>query len=235
MNLTGIDISLLSTAVCIKNQDQTAKLFSYINEPPSSKWVKALSDVVNIVSIPNVPRNPNYMLNEVEKLVHFDVLSNVIVKGILDNLKPDETNTVVIEGYSYSSNTNAILDIVTFSTLIRYKISRMIPYLNLKIVSPASLKLSTGMRTYGAKPFLLGKKGQILKKEPPCVNHEGVVAGKFTKHEMCKALLDGQYQHPFNHWLAENAAEILAMKKIPSPISDIVDAIHLSECLNIKK
>jgi hypothetical protein len=52
---------------------------------------------------------------------------------------------------------------------------------------------------------------------------------------MYKALLDGQYQHPFTHCLAVNAAEILAMKKIPSPISDIVDAIHLSECLNIKK
>jgi hypothetical protein len=234
MNLVGCDLSLTSSAICIKNQGQTAQLYSYINEPPSNKWVKALSDVVNIISIPNVPRNPNYMLNEVEKLVHFDTLSNVIVKSLLDNLKPDETNTVIVEGYSYSSNTNAILDIVTFSTLIRFKIFHMIPYLNLKIVSPASLKLSTGMRTYGAKPFLLGKKGQILKKEPSCTNNEGVVAGKFTKHEMYKALLDSKYQHPFAHYLAVNAAEILAMKKIPSPISDIVDAVHLSECLNIK-
>jgi hypothetical protein len=227
LNRLGLDISLLSTAVCLRKEGQTAQLFSYINESPNNKWVKSLSGIVNITCIPDLPRKSSYSRLEIEKLKHFDSLSSQIVQDIKNNIDLEDDTVIFIEGYSYSSNSNALIDIVAFSTLIRYKLLHIVSD-NIHIIPPSSLKLQTGLKVYKAPAFLLGKSGKILKKEPVCVNNEGIPAARFTKKEMLQAYLDGNIQTPLTLFLVENAEEILKMKAIPCPINDLVDAIFLS-------
>ena len=99
---------------------------------------------------------------------------------------------------------------------------------NIHIVAPSSLKQQVGLKVYGAKPFLLGKSGKILKKTPVCVNNEGIPAAKFDKFQMMQALLDSTFNHPYKDWLIANKEELMALKKLPSPTSDLTDAIFLS-------
>ena len=72
------------------------------------------------------------------------------------------------------------------------------------------------------------KSGKELADEILLKNDEGISGGKFTKIEMYKSLLKLELDSTFHKYIIENSEKILSLKKIPSPIDDIIDAILLS-------
>jgi hypothetical protein len=93
------------------------------------------------------------------------------------------------------------------------------------IVPPSSLKMFTCNKVYGLN-YALPKSKNVSR------NKEGLSGGNFKKHEMFKALIDGDIQCPILNFCIDNQEEILSMKNIPKPIDDLIDAIFLSLYVN---
>jgi hypothetical protein len=153
-------------------------------------------------------------------------LSDKIISEVLKVIDINKETHCQIEGYSFSKNTSSILDIVSLSTLIRTSLIRNIPNLQLKIISPNSLKLEACKLVY--EPIDIGIKKPKLRY----VNNQGVSGGSFKKPEMFRAMIDGNIQCPITNMLF-NYKHLMDREKIPNPIEDIIDSIFA--CLIIKK
>lgn len=123
-----------------------------------------------------------------------------------------------MEGYSYSS-TGDIIDLVTFSTLLRTKLLNVTD--DLKIVSPRTLKSETCKLVY--EPKNIGIKKPKLEYR----NKNGVPGGSFTKIDMCQALIDYEINDPYCNMIKENSTDILSNKTIKKPLEDCNDAYLL--------
>lgn len=221
----GIDISLNSTAVYISEKDI---ILSYLNETKVSKWAKEIENDSVIVKRIEFETNKNYSDREICKLINYNDLSDTIVNDIYDIIK-DKQCDVRIEGYSFSKNTSSLLDIVSLSTLIRLKILKKLNS-KITIVAPMTLKSETCKKVYG---YTINKKyhkktGKELADEIILVNDDGISGGKFTKIEMYKSLLKIEMYSEYYKYILYNQDKILSLKKIPSPIDDINDAILLA-------
>ena len=164
MNIIGIDPSLISTALVIGNEKEF-KIFNYCKEDNIStktglkKWFKSCEQYVNYKNI-TYDNYDNYSNGEIIKLHDYNKITDNIIKDILDNINPDEETKIGIEGYSFASNFGDIIDLVTFSTLLRSKIIDKVTK-DLTIISPSGLKLESCKLTY--KPINIGKKKEKLK------------------------------------------------------------------------
>jgi hypothetical protein len=230
----GMDISLSSTAVTII-KDNEEFIFVYLKEGKTSKWANMLdgSKNIDIKRIKNNPVSKNYSENEIIKLTNYDSLSDIIINDIS---KFSEGNhlEIRIEGYSYTKNTNSIIDIIGLSTLIRYKLLNNFDC-SIHIVSPSTLKLETCRNCYPTTEILRHHKktGKPLKSTFIDQNHDGISGGKFTKFEIYKAIIESNMDTIIYPFLKDYYEDIFEMKKIPSPIDDINDSIMLSR-INIK-
>jgi len=223
MNYIGIDISLNSTAICIENNHDIS-LFSYNMLKPSNKYVKDLEQYVNIRHLEEKKESKNYSESEMNKLNRYDDITDSILMDVFRTIHIDEPTIIGIEGYSFSSNTSSILDIVCFSTLLRIKLLRNINDVKIDIIAPKSLKVGTCEFVYGYQIIEMGKR-VVRSIKVINTNHQDVKGGDFKKHEMYMAMVDGNVESPITDYLISNAPSILALKSIPHPIDDLIDSI----------
>jgi len=230
----GIDISLSSTAIYIssKNDDY---ILVYLTENKVNKWANKLKDIDNIFihRIENIVKKNNYSDLEIQKLKKYDDISDKIISDIV-SIIVDNSCEINIEGYSYSSKSSSINDIIALSTLIRIKLLKTIDC-TINIISPNSLKLDTCKMCYGLTEIkkISKKTGKELKSEFKYINNDGVAGGSFKKHEMYKSIIEKNVDSILTTFLIGNQ-DIMDMKKIPSPIDDINDALLLSKIINKK-
>ena len=228
----GIDISLSSTAVYISSESDDY-IFSYLNDDKVNKWAKKIENInnVKIRRLEHLIKKDNYSDLEVQKLTKYDSISDLIIDDIHNIVEENECE-INIEGYSYGSKTSSINDIIALSTLIRLKVLRNLNC-NLHIISPNSLKLETCKMSYGLSEIkkVSKKTGKDLKSDFKYVNLDGVAGGSFKKHEMYKAIIEKGIDSLMTPFLVLNKS-ILEMKKIPSPIDDIIDSIWLSKIID---
>ena len=183
MNLIGIDPSLISTAVCVNG-----KLFNYCREKDALgkkgmfKWYKLAEELVNYKYI-EYQNYSDYMNGEIIKLSDYDKITDQIISDIKENINPSLKTLVAIEGFSYGSGVGDLIDLVTFSTLLRKKLFDQITE-DILVVSPSTLKLESCKLTY--PPIDVGKKKPKLK----WMNNEGIAGGHFTKREMFLAIVE---------------------------------------------
>lgn len=216
-NFIGIDISINSTAVYIES-NKGNKIISFTNKKDNNIYIKELNQHgVDFIHF-NRKKSTNYSENEIIKIKHYDQLSILIVDKINKYIDFNEKTYCQIEGYSFSKNTSSILDIVSFSTLIRTYLLKEISDIEMTIISPSSLKLEACKLSY--KPKDIGVK----KEKLVYLNNDGVSGGSFKKPEMYKAILDGNIETPISKML-KSYEHLLERKKIPNPIDDIIDAI----------
>ena len=227
----GIDISLSSTAVYISSKEKDY-IFSYLNSNKVSKWANKISSIENlkINRIEQLIKKEEYSDLEIQKLNYYDQISDLILKDI-QSIIVNDTCEINIEGYSYSSKTSSINDIIALSTLIRLKLLNNTNS-NINIITPNSLKLETCKMCYGISEIkkVSKKTGKDLKTEFKYINNEGVAGGSFKKHEMYKAIIEKQLDSIITDFLTNNN-DILLMKTIPSPLDDINDALLLSKII----
>jgi len=217
MYIIGIDPSLSSSAITIY-KDGNYQLFNYTNKEAKYIWFKSTNHLIDFLHH-NYVIGDNFSESEVEKIKIYDEVTDEIVNNIR-RVVGNCRSKIYMEGYSYSSK-GKIIDLVAFSTLIRYKLSK-IPKADLFIIPPSSLKKYVGELAYGER-FVLKKD-----KKGMCRNDEGKAAGSFDKKDMMKALLTLDLELPYFDYLLDNRDKLLNPKNIPKPFDDVNDSLLLA-------
>lgn len=216
-NYIGIDISLNSTAIYIES-NKGCKIISINNKKDNNIYIKELDrygvDFIHFES----DKSETYSDNEILKLKRYDKIANIVCDRCLSYIDVSEKTYCQIEGYSFSKNTSSILDIVSFSTLVKTYLLKRINNIEMSIISPSSLKLEACKMSY--EPINVG----IKKPKYIYTNNQGISGGSFKKPEMYRALLESKIDVYIKPMLIEYK-HLLDRSKIPNPIEDIIDAI----------
>ena len=227
MNIIGIDPSIISTGVVING-----KVFNYCRKSDAvkaktvdsyTKWFDMCKDVITYRYI-DLTYVDGYSENEIQKMRMYDAISDMIIDDINAHLKIGEPTQIAIEGYSYSSSAGDIIDLVTFSTLLRRKLLTVTT--DITILSPSTLKLESCKLTY--KPIEKKIGGKKPRTEYIYRNPLGIAGGSFNKTDMYGALIDNpDFNDEYCTFLKENKMSILFTKTIKKPLEDCNDAYLL--------
>ena len=232
MNFVALDPSLISTALVVTSGD-TFKIYNYCRESSAfgktgiKKWFKLAEQYVTYKFI-EYREFEDYSEGELIKLKDYDKITDDIIKDILDNIDSTKPTKIGIEGYSFSS-TGDIIDLVTFSTLLRKKLFDEISE-DITVLSPSTLKLESCKLTY--PPIIKEIGGKKPRQEFIWRNSIGVSGGKFTKTEMFMSIIDNNYLDDF--WAKHcklSQTDILSVATIPKPYEDVNDAWTLYQIL----
>lgn len=237
MIFIGLDISKISTALCIEN-DNDIKLYSYSTKKANNIWVKNTSNYINYRHLSYDYMNENdYSKSEILKLGEFDSITDLIINDISKNIITDDISysTIInndlvkigIEGYSYNSR-GPIFDLIEFSTILKYKLMQLLNNnSNIEIISPLTLKSECCKMVYKPRIEMKGKK--VIKEILHYENNKGKQATKFDKWDMFNAFIDSKINMNLKEWCELNQIEITKGKEVPKPIDDCIDAVFLME------
>lgn len=206
----GIDPSLDSTAISIF-KDDCFWLYNYTNKKSSYKWIKTIDSMVNFQHH-KYEFSDEYSESEIEKLKIYDQVTTSVVEDIIGIVGCEPTH-VFIEGYSYSSAQGRLIDLVTFSTLIRVKLLKH--NIKISVIPPSSLKKAIAEAVY------------VIDKKGVARNESGKAGGSFDKKDMYECLIKMDFDFSYMEFLRQNKTALLSPKNIPKPFDDINDALLL--------
>lgn len=225
-NIVGLDPSLISTGLVVNG-----KLINYCREKDAtnksglSKWFKYCEKELVLKYI-EYREYANYSDGEIIKLKDYDKITSQIVKDIEDNIDKSLPTKIGIEGYSYASDAGAIIDLVTFSTLLRKKLFDYISQ-DITVFAPLTLKVESCKLTY--PPINEGKK----KEKWVYKNNDGVAGGSFTKHGMFLAIIENKnLNDDWTNLCRSLKSDIMGATKVPKPFEDVNDAFLTFHILN---
>lgn len=222
MNIIGIDPSLISTAVVVNGEIiNYCRESSVYNKTGMSKWFKSAEQFAEFRFI-NYREFENYSEGEITKLNDYDRITDMIISDILLKINKSKNTKVGIEGFSFSSAQGDLIDLVTFSTLLRKKILDNVTK-DVIILSPSTLKLESCKLTYEPIVKEIGRK--VKRVEYEWRNTLGIPGGKFTKIDMARSIIDNiGIEDKWSDYLKSIKNEILTLKNIPKPHEDINDS-----------
>jgi hypothetical protein len=232
-NIVALDPSLISTALVVSSGD-TFKMYNYCRESSAfgktgiKKWFKLAEQFVTYKFI-NYREFTDYSEGELTKLKDYDKITDDIILDILSNIDLSKPTKIGIEGYSFSSTAGDIIDLVTFSTLLRKKLFDQISE-DITVMSPSTLKLESCKLTYPPIVTETGKKVKKVKIEYR--NNLGLSGGKFTKTDMFMAIVDNNEMQDF--WTKHCKlvkSDVLGVATIPKPYEDVNDAFLIYSVL----
>jgi len=229
VNFIGIDPSLISTAVVVNG-----KILNYCRESKvmlksgMSKWFKSAEQYCTYRFISYRDFN-NYSDGELTKLKDYDFITEMIIEDILSNINPNEESKIGIEGYNFGATVGDLIDLVTFSTLLRKKLFDRVSE-DIIVMSPSTLKLEACKLTYDPIVKEVGKKVKRIEYEYR--NKLGISGGKFTKRDMALAIMDNdKIDDTWFKYLKSIRTEILEVKDIQKPHEDVNDAVLIYHIL----
>ena len=168
----------------------------------------------------------NYTENEIMKLREYDYITDLIFKKIDGNVNRKEKTMIAIEGYNMGlKNTNSIIDIVSFSTLLRMKLLNLINLEKMIILSPMTIKSKTAELVYGYE-LSPRAKNKVINK-----NNDGIAGGSFDKRDMMKALIDMKGTDKLSMSLNRHKEDLLKLKRLPKPWDDVIDSFFIMKTL----
>ena len=232
-NIVTIDPSLISTALVVSSGD-TFKMYNYCRESSAfgkkgiTKWFGLAEQYITYKFIEYRPFK-DYSEGELVKLKDYDKISDDIIKDIRENIDSTKPTKIGIEGYSFSSTAGDIIDLVTFSTILRKKLFDLISE-DITVLSPSTLKLESCKLTYAPILKEMGKKKITIKEEYR--NKIGISGGKFTKTEMYLTIVENDVWE--DYWTKHcklSQKDILGIAKIPKPYEDVNDAFLIYKYL----
>jgi hypothetical protein len=232
-NIVALDPSLISTALVISS-GETFKMYNYCRESSAfgktgiKKWFKLAEQFVTYKFI-TYREFVDYSEGELTKLKDYDKITDEIISDILSNIDTSKPTKIGIEGYSFSSTAGDIIDLVTFSTLLRKKLFDQISE-DITVMSPSTLKLESCKLTYPPIVTETGKKVKKVKIEYR--NNLGLSGGKFTKTDMFMAIVDNNEMQDF--WTKHCKlvkSDVLGVATIPKPYEDVNDAFLIYSVL----
>lgn len=211
MIIIGIDPSLNSTAISVYKNGMFY-VYNYTNKDIKYKWIKEINNYVNFKFHEYNDETESFSESETEKIKIYDIVTDKIFNDIKEI--SDQQTEVFIEGYSYSSAQGRLIDLVTFSTLLRIKLVKH--GINLNVIPPSTLK-----KTIAEQVYPLDKKG-IPRDE------NDKAGGSFDKKDMMKCLIKLNVNCSYIDYLKTNKDILLKPKNIPKPFDDCNDAMLLS-------
>ena len=230
MIFIGLDVSKISTALCIENNGIT-KLYNYTTKKSNNCWVEDTKEFINYRNFEYKYINEEeYSKKELYKLVEFNEITDLIINDIFNTAIFLESIRIGIEGYSYSSKTGPIFDLIEFTTILKHKlIHKLNGYSNIQIISPLTLKTEVCKMIYKPRIEVKGKK--VIKHIIHLENDKGIQATKFDKWDMLNAFMKSNLDLKLKEWCIENLGEISKNKEVFKPLDDIVDAVMLKEIM----
>lgn len=224
-NIISIDPSLISTAIYVNG-----KLINYCRENDAynksglSKWFKMCDGLIDLRFV-EYREYKDYSEGELIKIKDYDKITDSIISDIEKNIDKSLETYIAIEGYNFASSVGDIIDLVTFSTILRKKLWDYISK-NIWVVSPLTLKLEACKITY--KPINTGKKKEKLVWR----NNIGIAGGHFTKREIFLSIMENETLNDYwSKHIKSIGYEMLENKTIKKPYEDINDCYILAKVL----
>lgn len=222
-NIIAIDPSTTCTGICVNNH-----VMCFVNEKTAknkkddfTKWFKIADTAceINTYQVDTSKKDSSFSNSETYKLKKYDNITTEILNNLKNKIILNDS-VCLIEGYSYNSVAGNLIDLVTYSSLLRYKLYK--ENVSLIVVPPANLKMAAAKLTYPG--IEVGKKKSKLEWR----NTEGIVAGRFTKHEMYKSIIENDtLDDDWSRLLKQYASDQLNSKSISKPFDDINDSYIL--------
>lgn len=233
MNIVAIDPSLISTALVVSSGD-SFKIYNYCRESKVfgkkgiTKWYGLAEEFIEYRYI-EYRGFADYSEGELVKLKDYDKITDEIISDILVNINPEMETKVGIEGYNFGAQVGDLIDLVTFSTLLRKKLFDRISE-DIFVMSPSTLKLESCKLTY--KPII--KETGVKKKKitEEYRNHIGMPGGKFTKNDMALAIIENDFLD--DYWIKHCKSvkdDITSVATIQKPYEDVNDAYLIFQIL----
>ena len=206
----GIDFSLNSPAVCVKNTGGDYTFISFFNfgdriwddvkkMPKAFEVHKELIDKKGILGFPYF-RNlsaDTFLVREREKLEDCRSITSLITNSLVTFFGTSNVH-ISLEGFSYGSTGNSFIDIVQYNSFLRSRLLEIYGSEKISIFQPSHVKK------------LAGK-------------------GNANKHFMVKAfqddVLDDKDLRMTELWKYVQGKDF--SEKIPKPIDDLVDAYFI--------
>lgn len=210
----GIDFSLNSPAVCVKNHDGDYRFISFFNFgdrlwdskkiPKAFNVHRELSDNDTILAVPYNRKvsSKDFLENQREKLIDGKTIADLIVNHLIAFYGTSGVK-IALEGFSYGSTGNSFIDIVQYNTFLRSLMLDAYSAKNIYIVQPSHVKK------------LAGK-------------------GNANKHFMAKAFQDNVLNDPelektkLWNWVKDKDFS----EKIPKPVDDMIDSYFIMKTLD---
>lgn len=226
MNIVAIDPSLISTALVVSYKD-SFRIINYCRESKvygktgMTKWFKMAEQYVEYKFI-EYREFSDYSEGELVKLKDYDKITDQIIVDILESIDPNLPTKVGIEGYNFGAQVGDLIDLVTFSTLLRKKLFDKISQ-DITVMSPSTLKLESCKLTY--KPII--KETGVKKKKitEEFRNNIGIPGGKFQKTDMAFAIIENEnLQDYWAKHCKSVSGDLKSVSTIPKPYEDCNDS-----------
>jgi Holliday junction resolvasome RuvABC endonuclease subunit len=219
MTIVSIDFSILYPGICIVKDFKDFKWSSIVNTKITKKERENLDALTKLY--PNLSigytsskrkTEAEYHMTERTKLVNYQELVDLIIKEILD--KTDDDNIIcAIEGISYGSKGNALVDISQSTGILKIKLIEEVlnnQHDRLFVFSPSELKNAIGAKGNAGKLDIFKK----FKEDP--------VIEAVKESDLFKAVNSQK-------WIQNG-------EKIVSPIIDMVDSyLGVAKIYNLSK
>ena len=205
----GVDYSINSPAICILRNNR----YFWLSQPKPEKSKKALGiqmqvaalDEITLVFQPIITDTESYSKNDILKLSKYNFVAENLVEQLGFALGPDKSKTIDIgfEGYSFGSNSNNLIDIVTATTCFKTKfLSTISNNKDMRVFAPSTIKKHAG-------------------------------GGRLKKRDLFDVFVENRLQdenlEKTDLWKFCSKLEI--GKKVPKPLDDLIDAYFAVNCL----
>lgn len=209
MYFIGLDFSITGPAFCVTKDFKTWKFIGALNKNETKKFKKFIEDCNSLPDIEILfidyevrKKSPQYHITERNKLMNYSEL----IQGMLAALKKevgDSPCIIAMEGQSFASKGNALVDISQATGIIRYCLAQYFlenKMDNFFVFSPAKLKNTIGCKGNA-------KKDEILTA---FLENPGIDSVKTSS--LYKLLKE------------DDGMIIASQKNIKSPFMDMIDA-----------
>lgn len=223
MVVVGIDFSILYPGICICKDFKEFKWLSVVNTNITKKHRKNLDTLIDEYSTINIKftetsryKDPQYHITERIKLINYLEATSLLTSELKKEVGKSEHILVAIEGISFGSKGNALVDIAQATGIIKNKIVNDIldgDCSRLFVFSPGELKNAMGCK---------GNAGKLDVFE------------KFKSDPILSSVVTSDLYRAINKedWLTNNKGEVV------SPIMDMIDAylsvLKIHQILNEK-
>ena len=225
----GIDFSINSPGICI-NLNGTYKFISFYNNPKLNEDIslkkktkrihkESLHEILtnqNIIELIPYKRflcKDSYSENQIIKLEDSIFIANLINQKIYEEVFQYSINSKIkyenlnlhigIEGFSYSSNGQAFIDLISYATILRFKLYMQFLFVktnSLNIYAPSEIKKFIGKGNYNKFDIF-----NVFLKE----TDENLLNTKLFK------------------FISENKNLCLKKEIVNKPIDDLLDSFYI--------
>jgi len=169
MNIIGIDFSILYPGICISTDFNSFKWIGFTNTKITKKDSRFIEDVnslysnLKLIELGERPaKNKQYHINERLKLSNFIKLTDNIINEI-QKLTKDTDNIIAIEGISFGSSGNSLVDISQATGILKSKLTKLTNSVDkIFVFSPSELKNAIGCKGNASKIDVYNK----FKEDP---------------------------------------------------------------------